>query len=195
MRRRGISASSEAEARSRRRLRAPRKADDVDPFFPVAFAANALAGFPGPARAYPIAAERMPRRRRRAPLHPLDEPRNDPGCAATRPAPSGAERDGKRETPARRSLHGCLEGSQAVSAGRKQHLDDDAQVPGPEHLRHLHKRPSDKAGAAIGVDEARRESPGEDDQDRAAERAEAWQRKCDEAFNALARRHRYLQRS
>ena len=41
-----------------------------------------------------------------------------------------------------------------MSAGRKQHLDDDAQVPGPEHLRRLHKRPSDKAGAAIGVDEA-----------------------------------------
>ena len=61
--------------RSRRRLRAPRKADDVDPFFPLAVAANALAGFPGPARAYPIAAERMPRRRRRAPLHPHDEPR------------------------------------------------------------------------------------------------------------------------
>ena len=53
--------------------------------------------------------------------------------------------------------------------GRKQHLDDDAQVPRPEHLRRLHERPSDKAGAAIGVDEARRESPGEDDQDRAAE--------------------------
>ena len=40
--------------RSRRRLRAPRKADDVDPFFPLAVAANALAGFPGPARAYRV---------------------------------------------------------------------------------------------------------------------------------------------
>ena len=93
--------------RSRRRLRAPRKADDVDPSFPLAVAANALAGFPGPARAYPIAAERMPRRRRRAPLHPHDEPRvprrrrraplhphdkprDDPGRAATRPAPASA---------------------------------------------------------------------------------------------------------
>ena len=45
---------------SRRRLRAPRKADDVDPFFPLAFAANALAGFPGPARAYPLHAGIIP---------------------------------------------------------------------------------------------------------------------------------------
>ena len=88
--------------RSRRRLRAPRKADDVDPFFPLAVAANALAGFPGPARAYPIAAERMPRRRRRAPLHPHDEPRDDPGCAATRPAP--------------RERHAALQSARPVSS-------------------------------------------------------------------------------
>src|SRR5215207_9310198 len=88
--------------RSRRRLRAPRKADDVDPFFPLAFAANALAGFPGPARAHPIAAERMPRRRRRAPLHPHDEPRDGPGCAATRPAP--------------RERHAALQSARPVSS-------------------------------------------------------------------------------
>ena len=44
--------------RSRRRLRAPRKADDVD--LPLAVAANALAGFPGPARAYPIQPSECP---------------------------------------------------------------------------------------------------------------------------------------
>src|SRR5215213_11117546 len=85
MRRRGISASSEAEAEPPS-LKGPQKADDVDPFFPLAVAANALAGFPGPARAYPIAAERMPRRPRRAPLHPHHKPRDDPGRAATGPA-------------------------------------------------------------------------------------------------------------
>src|SRR4051812_24633947 len=58
--------------RSRRRLRAPERPMMSTPSS-LSFAANALAGFPGPARAYPIAAERMPRRRRRAPLHPHDD--------------------------------------------------------------------------------------------------------------------------
>jgi hypothetical protein len=47
MRRRGISASSEAEAEPPS-LKGPQKADDVDPFFPLAVAAKRAGGLPWP---------------------------------------------------------------------------------------------------------------------------------------------------